>query len=251
MIIEPKIYMDANAIIDAIKHNQFVITPKVEGVKLEDRPYFIQDFIHKKQHVEYCSKLLKAAEYNELTILTYSLSVAEVWHLGKNKKNPKQPTEEEKRVIMSVLSSGKIIKLVTDSIFVAERARDLSWKYGIELSGADAIHVASALEANCIEFITNDKGILDQKEKIKKLGLNVINAQQTSGLPANFHHPLYDSSSDSENEELDEVLNETEFFEEGEPEEESTEIEPESQEVTTQTAEAENAQEDEKYDTNK
>lgn len=251
MIIEPKIYIDAQGIVDALKHNQFEVTPRVEGVKLQDAPYYIQDFNFHKQHIEYCSKLLKAAEYNNLTLLTSSLSIAEVWHLGKNAK---PPSEEDKRIIMSVLSSGRIIKIVTDSIFIAEKARDLSWKYGIELTGNDAIHVATALEANCIEFITNDKGILGQKEKIKKLGLNVINAHHTSGLPANFYHPLYDGSG-NESEEFDEVLNESEFYEEEEDSEElavkpenETEIEiQEKPEV--ETTEIEMAQNNEKDDT--
>lgn len=243
MIVEPKIYIDAQGIVDALKHNQFAVIPRAEGVNLKDAPYYIQDFHYKKLHVEYCSKLLKAAEYNELTLLTSSLSIAEVWHLGKNAK---PPTEEDKRVIMSVLSSGRVIKIVTDSIFVAERARDLSWKYGIELKGGDAIHVATALEANCIEFITDDKGILGQKEKIKKLGLNVINAQQTSGLPVSFTQPLLDTPS--EDEELNEVLNESEFFEE----DEVTITEAKSKdELKAKSEETESAQEDERNDINK
>ncbi len=97
MIIEPLVYMDSDSVIDALKFNQRAIT-KEPHLK-------IQDFQYKKQHIEFCAKLLKAAEYNELTLLTSTLTVAEVWHIGK-----KPPSEEEKRIIMSVLSSGKIFK---------------------------------------------------------------------------------------------------------------------------------------------
>lgn len=153
MIIDPLVYMDSDSVIDALKFNQRVAT-KEPHLK-------IQDFHHKKQHIEYCAKILKAAEYNELTLLTSTLTIAEVWHIGE-----KPPSEEEKRIIMSVLTSGKIFKLVPDSYFVAIRARDLAWKHNIELKGADALQVASALEAQCIELITNDGQILRQKDKI-------------------------------------------------------------------------------------
>jgi predicted nucleic acid-binding protein len=207
MSIEPKIFMDAESIIDTMKYHRFQEVPRKTGVKLEDAPYFIQDFQYKQQHIEYCAKLLKAAEYRHLTLLTSTLSVAEVWHLGKSRKNPQPPSEEDKRIISSVLTSGVIFKLVSDSYFIAEKARDLCWKYEMELTGGDAIQVASALESNCIEFITNDKGILKNNAKLMKLGLKVINGQNTSALPANFYHPLLDSA------ETDEVLEASEISE--------------------------------------
>ncbi len=84
-----------------------------------------------------------------------------------------------------------MFKLVQDSIFVAERARDLRWKHNIRLKGADAIHVASAIEAQSTEFLTWDTDISKPKvaDKLKVLasfGISVITPKQTKLLP-----PLY------------------------------------------------------------
>jgi predicted nucleic acid-binding protein len=192
MTVEPLVYMDSDSVIDVLKFNQHLAT-KEPHLK-------IQDFQYKKQHIEYCVKLLKAAEYKDITLLTSSLTIAEVWHIGQ-----RPPSEEEKRIIMSVLTSGKVFTLVPDSYFVAIRARDLAWKYNIQLKGADAIQVASALEANCIEYVTNDKPILSNKDALKKLGLNAINGHFTSALPPSYTQPLLDTpegEQDNEKREL-------------------------------------------------
>lgn len=98
-----------------------------------------------------------------------------------------------------LLSAGNPVKIQAVDIFVAERARDLRWKHHIKCGGgADSIHIATALELGCEEFIsTNSKrGPLnaDAATKLAKLGLRVIEAPQTAVLPAHYALPLIDQS---------------------------------------------------------
>lgn len=187
------VYMDAHAIIDTLKADLFPSAPKLDGVPANKQPYFIDNFKAKKKHLEYCANIIKAARNGELDLLTSTLTLAEVWHLGI-----KPPSDEDKRVIESVLTSGKVFKLVPDSFFIGRNARDLMWVNGIELTGADAIHVASALEAKCDEFITTDSEIVAAAEKLKAKGLLVISADKTTSLPASYFSPIAEAAADAE-----------------------------------------------------
>jgi hypothetical protein len=85
-----------------------------------------------------------------------------------------------------------MFKLVQDTIFVAERARDLRWKHNIKLSGMDAIHVASAIEAQCTEFLTWDRGINKSKAQLKaqflaRQGISAITPSETKLLPPSYY----------------------------------------------------------------
>lgn len=132
----------------------------------------------KEEHIKYCIKMLEAAERGFLRLLTGSLTISECSHLSG------ATDDEVKRLFRSILSSGRVVKLVTDSIFIAERARDLRWNHNIRLSGADATHVATALEAGCEEFITYDSRIHKYASEIEKLGIRVIKAYETKLLAA-------------------------------------------------------------------
>ena len=94
-----------------------------------------------------------------------------------------------KQLFLSLLTSGQYTRLVQPDVFVCERARDLRWDHGINLSGADAIHVASAIEAECGEFLTTDqraKSPLRQAAALAALGLRVVRPSGTQVLPDEF-----------------------------------------------------------------
>ncbi|MGO9777381.1 MAG: type II toxin-antitoxin system VapC family toxin [Terracidiphilus sp.] len=79
-------------------------------------------------------------------------------------------------------------KLVQDTIFVAEQARDLRWKHNIRLKGMDAIHVASALEAKCTEFLTWDRDMGTSKSQfLAAQGVSVITPSATKLLPPTYY----------------------------------------------------------------
>lgn len=181
MIIEPKIYMDADSIIDVLKH----------GLEIP-----IQDYNYKKAHIDNCQNFFKAAERRQLTLMTSSISLKEVWHLSE-----KPPPEEHKRIINAVLNSGQIFKIVNESIFITERARDLNWIHGFEFKAGDATHLASALEAGCVELLTNDRDFLNRKIEIQKLGILVLRASDSSYLPNEYIKPMWERIASEETDE--------------------------------------------------
>jgi predicted nucleic acid-binding protein len=165
---KPKIYIDSCCFIDAAKYKDVSLCPAD-----------IQD------DVTWTQQILRAAADGEIRLLTSSITIAECTHIGEH-----PPTEEIKRLFKSVLSSGKVVELISDSIFIAERARDLRWDHDITLRGADAVHVASAIEQGCKEFVTKDsRGPHKNAAKIAKLGLKIVRASETTLLPLKYQVP--------------------------------------------------------------
>lgn len=153
-------YMDSCCFIDVAKYS---LGRKDSIENLED----------KEGHVQSCIKMLEAAGRGYIRVLTGTLTISECTHLSG------VVDDEVKRLFRSILSSGKVVRLVTDTVFIAERARDLKWVYNVHLRGADATHVASALESGCKEFITDDNKILKYAPELAKLGLKAIRADET------------------------------------------------------------------------
>jgi predicted nucleic acid-binding protein len=92
-----------------------------------------------------------------------------------------------KRILRSVLTSGKVFSLAELTQTIAERARDLEWQDDINLRGADAVHVATAIKTGCKEFFTMDgRGPLKNAAKLAALGLRVIRPADTALLPENY-----------------------------------------------------------------
>lgn len=163
----PRVYSDANPIIELAKF-----------AKGTSNPLFQEDVWVMKQ-------LLKAADNNVVDLYTSTISVAECVAAGDDWGIDTQ------EFFVGVLTSGRMFKLVQDSIFVAERARDLRWKDNIRLGGMDAIHIASALESKCTEFLTWDAGIGTNKftaraSALAALGLSVIFPRDTKLLPSSY-----------------------------------------------------------------
>jgi predicted nucleic acid-binding protein len=169
---EPRQYMDSCSFIDMAKE-QF----GKQATATED------DLWHLR-------KLMEAAKNGELEIYTSTLTVAECTHIsGPNDPRLEVP-EEVKLLFKKMLTSGQVVKLVQDTILVAERARNLLWEQGLYFRGADAIHVASALEAKCTELITTDGPMLKWKDAMAAKGLRIIPAHETDLLPPHYRQAL-------------------------------------------------------------
>lgn len=160
MIANPRIYSDANPIIQLARLAKRTHNPDWEA----DLRMF--------------ERLLKAANNNLISLFTSSISVAECVAAGDDYG------QDVQEFFHGVLTSGRMFKLVQDSIFVAEQARDLRWKHNVTLSGMDAIHVASAIEAKCSEFLTWDRKITSYAPFLATQGIRVITPSQTNLLPA-------------------------------------------------------------------
>lgn len=130
-------------------------------------------------------ELLNAAFDGEIESLTATLSIAECAHAKGD------ISDDVKTLFKKFLTSGRYVLLIQDSVLVAERARNLRWVHGLALSGADAIHIASALELKCDEFLTWDERLLAKATELEALALPVRVPHDTACLPNSYRQQQF------------------------------------------------------------
>ena len=142
----------------------------------------------------YLKRLLEANRDGEVEVFTSTLTIAESTHVGLTPV-PGRVQHHFNRLLMS----GQYVKLVQLSPFVASDARDLRWKHNINLKGADAAHLASAISMNCQEFITTNgrfTRIEEHHAALSKLGLEPIESRNTKLIPSKYLQLRLDDQSD-------------------------------------------------------
>jgi hypothetical protein len=175
MASKPRIYIDACYYIDVAKGKD-VVAAEHPG---------------RETHLPFIETLLIAALNGDIEIVGSTLLIAECQHVGDSGSIPDAAKETFRRL----LTSGQSVLLVAPDLFIVERARDLLWIDGIRCGGGtDAVHVATALEMRCEEFLTTNihKGPANPvaAAKLAALRLRVIQAVQTAVLPAKYTLPL-------------------------------------------------------------
>jgi predicted nucleic acid-binding protein len=163
-----RVYIDTCCFIDALQHR--------EGMKIS---------VDKQNDVWHIQQVLRASLAGDLEVVTSTVTIAEF----RRAKADAQPSKELKRLIRSILLSGRVVTLAQVTQGVAERARDLDWEDEVNLKGADAIHVATALITGCKEFFTADgRGALRPPvvAKLGKLGLRSVRPSDTRLLPNEY-----------------------------------------------------------------
>jgi hypothetical protein len=65
-------------------------------------------------------------------------------------------------------------------------AKNLKWKEAVALGGMDSIHVATALQMGCDEFITTDGKIYRFRDKLGQGKMTIIQASETKVLPGEY-----------------------------------------------------------------
>jgi predicted nucleic acid-binding protein len=170
----PRIYLDSCCYVDVAKGADKV---KAEAPGREG-------------HIWWIETLITAAISTDIEIVASTMVIAECLHVGDGANIP----EDAKETFRRLLTSGQII-LVAPDIFIVERARDLRWVDGINCGGGtDGVHVATALENGCQEFLTTNTGKGPAKpDSINRLaakGLRVIPPPLTSVLPDKYRQPL-------------------------------------------------------------
>jgi predicted nucleic acid-binding protein len=128
----------------------------------------------------FLKELLHAAFDEEIEVLTSTLTIAECAHAKGD------VSDDVKTLFKKFLTSGRYVFLVQDSVLVAEKARNLRWAHGLSFSGADSIHIASALETKCDEFITWDNKPHDKAADLLNLALTVCIPSNTHCLPDKY-----------------------------------------------------------------
>lgn len=166
------VYMDACCFIDLAKSRL--------GVCPEDR----------NEDIFFLQQLLRAAEKKAVKVFSSTLSIAECLNAGK------EHPSDVRAIFDSILQSGYIVTIVEVSPFIATAARDMIVEGSLTLKPPDAIHMATAIEMGCKEFITTDlKGPIKNHSKILKLGVSVIRAHKTRYLPSKFRQMEISASS--------------------------------------------------------
>lgn len=145
--------------------------------------------------------LLRAGRDGQILVYTSIFTIAECVHADGSQD------EEVQRLFRGLLTSGRggVTPWQTD-VFVLERARDLRWKHNINLKPIDSVHVATALEAKCDEFITWDglrtrkrQSIMKATTGLAKLGLHVLTPDNTRSIPDDYRqHDLVESDDGQE-----------------------------------------------------
>jgi len=125
-------------------------------------------------------ELLNAAFDEEIEVLTSTLSIAECAHAKGD------ISEDVKSLFKKFLTSGRYVFLVQDTVLVAEKARNLRWVHGMAFGGADSIHLASALELKCEEFLTWDNRPHANAAALNNLALFVRFPRDTQCLPGKY-----------------------------------------------------------------
>ncbi|HVG28681.1 MAG TPA: PIN domain-containing protein [Pyrinomonadaceae bacterium] len=163
-----RVYIDTCCLIDALQHR--------EGMALSP---------DKQNDVWHIQQILRAGLAGDLEVITSTLTIAEF----RRVKSDVPPSKELKRLIRSILLSGRVITLAQMTQGIAERARDLDWVDEISLKGADAIHVATALVTGCKEFYTADgRGPLKPAviTKLSKFRLRSVRPSDARLLPNEY-----------------------------------------------------------------
>jgi predicted nucleic acid-binding protein len=169
MADKPRIYLDSCCFIDLVKQT---LSLPLDS----DRQ---KDVWHVKQ-------LLQAHRDGEVQVFTSALSIAECTHVEGD------TSQKVRNEFNDLLLSGQYLVLVEPTPFIMTDARDLRWGKALTLRGADAVHVASALNRKCEEFITTDKQIakLNSNTAIVRAGLRAIAGRDTKCLPDKYRQGI-------------------------------------------------------------
>lgn len=171
MANKPRIYIDSCCLIDLVKH---------EVLKLPDTA--TADFWYTKQ-------LLQAHRDGEVQVVTSILSAAEC--VGVEPGQTEVPPEAQ-ALFRRLLTSGQYLHLRQTTPRTGLIGQDLRWKHKLVLGGPDAIHIATAIEAQVAEFLTNDGRLRGKKvaAAIPKLtsayGMRIITPSKTGYLPDRY-----------------------------------------------------------------
>jgi predicted nucleic acid-binding protein len=170
MKTSPRIYIDSCCFIDLVK----------------EQVGMLPDGDNRHQDVWFLKQLMKAHQAQDVILHTSFLALAECVAVEPGTV----PTDIQER-FRSLLSSGQYVSLLAPTPRTGFFAQDIRWKHGVTLKGPDCLHVAAALEAKCVEFLTGDERLARPKiaaamSALRGAGLALLAARNTRNLPAEY-----------------------------------------------------------------
>jgi predicted nucleic acid-binding protein len=142
----------------------------------------------RQNDVWFLKQLMKAHAAGDADLYTSYLAVAECVAVEAGASTVPQNVQDEFR---RLLTSGQHVTLWAPTPMTGRIVQDLRWKHGLVLRGADMLHVASAIEAKCVEFITTDEELQKPKlaaaiSKLQSIGISPIPGRKTKYLPDEY-----------------------------------------------------------------
>jgi predicted nucleic acid-binding protein len=140
-----------------------------------DSNAFIGWLAEEPDKVEECRAVIRVAEEGKTLLVTSALTLAEVlWLRGK----PRIEADAAERV--QRFFEHEYIAVVDVDRTMAEEARKLVWSHGI--APKDAIHVATAIDAEVDRMETFDEGLLKQSGSIGSSVLEIGRPNEPGSL---------------------------------------------------------------------
>lgn len=178
----PRIYTDAGPIIDLAK-------VKAKALKLADSPDAEKS---RRSNTAYFEKLLESARNGEIQIYTSFLTISECTSVEKGVPSPDNDTKRFfNELLLSGGESGILAIMPTQTVITS--ARDLKWEKGMNLSGMDSIHIASAIRLGCSEVLTTDGRLAKACGRKNATKLRVIEARHTHHLASKYLEEEFDT----------------------------------------------------------
>lgn len=175
-----RIYIDSCCFIDVVKHSVGKLT-----TNRDKDNWFVK-------------KLLEASRNGDIQLYTSVLTAGECVAIEAGQASVPAEIQEHFR---NLITSGQYVHLVSPTPKMTGLIQDFRWKHNLVLGSADAIHLASGIEAGCVEFVTTDDRL--QKAKFKPavtlmpaLGMPIITASATGQLPVKYLQPsIFDATT--------------------------------------------------------
>lgn len=170
MVNSPKLYVDSPCFIDAVKKDVGLLP---DGG--EDNVWFLK-------------QLMRAHENGEVILYTFMVTLSECVAVERGQADVRVEAQERFRTI---LTNGQFVRLHTPTPRTGELVQNLRWQHKVVLKGLDAVHVATALEIGCSEFLTLDERLNAEKVRaaLANLNLRLIPPKETGNLPAEYAQP--------------------------------------------------------------
>jgi predicted nucleic acid-binding protein len=169
----PKIYIESCPIIDMAKHKAKISLGTSVAIQAQ-----------RENNVWFCNQILKAARNGDVRVYSSALSAVECTHVEPGQPVPSIEIQDFFNMLLSSGRSG--ITRVQPTETIQMLAKNLKWKEAVALGGMDAIHVATALQMECEEFITTDGKIYRNRSKLGHSKMTIIQACETQLLPNEY-----------------------------------------------------------------